>query len=91
MTKCQKDPTCGIFLERGLFKDIKNYIQKCQTHKYKNTSAQYTNTAYNEVPERPKMWYIIEKAIGQGCLLTFTQLYKVLFFFNLPKRYLMKS
>ena len=26
MTKCQKDPICGIFLERGLFIDIKNYI-----------------------------------------------------------------
>ena len=26
MTKCQKDPTCVIFLKRGLFKDIKNYI-----------------------------------------------------------------
>ena len=34
-TKCQKDPTCGIFLKRGLFKDLKNYIPKCQTHKYK--------------------------------------------------------
>ena len=26
MTKCQKDPIHGIFLERGLFIDIKNYI-----------------------------------------------------------------
>ena len=25
-TKCQKDPTCGIFLKRGLFKYIKNDI-----------------------------------------------------------------
>ena len=25
MTKCQIDPTCGIFLKRGLFKGIKNY------------------------------------------------------------------
>ena len=24
MTKCQKDQTSGIFLKRGLFKDIKN-------------------------------------------------------------------
>ena len=24
--KCQKDPTCSIFLKRELFKDIKNYI-----------------------------------------------------------------
>ena len=27
MMRCQKSPTCGIFLKRGLFKDIKNYIQ----------------------------------------------------------------
>ena len=24
--KCQEDPTCGIFLKRGLFKDIENHI-----------------------------------------------------------------
>merc|ERR1711947_10152 len=41
MTKCQKDPTCGIFLKRGLFKDIKNDIPTCLMHKYKNTN---TNT-----------------------------------------------
>merc|ERR1712208_157374 len=40
MTKCQKDPTCGIFLKRGLFKDIKNHIPMCRTHKYKNTNTQ---------------------------------------------------
>ena len=66
MTKCQKDPTCGIFLKRGLFKDIKNYIPTCRTHKYKNTNTKYTNTAYDKVPERPNMWYIFEKRIGQG-------------------------
>ena len=43
-TKCQKDPTCGIFLKRGLFKDLKNYIPKCQTHKYK--IHKYTNTNF---------------------------------------------
>ena len=59
MTKCQKDTTCGIFLKRGLFKDIKNDIPMCRTHKY-------TNTAYDEVPERPNMWYIFEKRIVQG-------------------------
>ena len=37
MIKCQKDPTCSIFLKRGLFKDIKNDISMCQTCKYKNT------------------------------------------------------
>merc|ERR1712055_541711 len=40
MTKCQKDTTCGIFLKRGLFKDIKNDIPMCRTHKYKNTKTQ---------------------------------------------------
>ena len=44
MAKCQKDPTCGIFMKRGLFKDIKNYIPMCRTHKYKNTNTEYTNT-----------------------------------------------
>ena len=47
MTKCQKDPTCGIFLNRGLFKDIKNYIPMCRTQKYQNTKiqcAERTNT-----------------------------------------------
>ena len=44
MTKCQKDPTCGIFLKRGLFKDMKNNIPMCQTRKYKNTNTKYTNS-----------------------------------------------
>ena len=44
MTKCQKDPTCGIFLKRGLFKDIKNDIPMGQTCNYKNTNTKYTNT-----------------------------------------------
>ena len=38
--KCQKDPACGIFLKRGLFKDIKNDIPTCRTRKYKNTNTQ---------------------------------------------------
>ena len=69
MAKCQKDPTCGIFLKRGLFKGIKNYIPICRTRKYTNTNTEihkYTNTAYDEVPERPNMWYIFEKRIVQG-------------------------
>ena len=82
MAKCQKDPTCGIFLKRGLFKGIKNYIPICQTRKYTNTNAQiqmhrYTNTAYHKVPERPIIWYIFGKAIVQGCVLSLAQLYKV--------------
>ena len=35
MTKYQKDPLCSIFLKRGLFKDIKNYIPMCQMRKCK--------------------------------------------------------
>ena len=35
MTKCEKNPTCGIFLKRGLFKDIKNDISMFQKRKYK--------------------------------------------------------
>ena len=50
MAKCQKDPTCGIFLKRGLFKGIKNDNPRCQTRKYKNTNTKYTNTSYGEVP-----------------------------------------
>ena len=64
MTKFQKDPTYAKFFKRGLFKDIKNDISMCQTRKYKNTNMQihkYTNTAYDEVPERPKMCHIFEK------------------------------
>ena len=37
--------------------------------KYTNTHIQitkYTNTAYDKVPERPKMGYIFEKRIVQG-------------------------
>ena len=47
MTKCQIDPTCGIFLKRGLFRGIKNDIHTCQMRKYKNPITQkhkYTNT-----------------------------------------------
>ena len=65
MTKYQKDPTCGIFLKRGLLNGIKNYIPMCQNRKYTNTNTKYTNTAYDEVPERPNMWYISEKKIVQ--------------------------
>ena len=45
MAKCQKDPICGKFLKRGLFKDMKNDIPMCQTHKYKkNQVHKYTNS-----------------------------------------------
>ena len=74
MIKCQKHPTCGIFLKIGLFKDIKNSISMCQTCKYKNTNIQihkYTNTAYDEAPERPNMWHVFEKRIVQGSKIIF--------------------
>ena len=47
MTNCQKNPPCGIFLKRGLFKDVQNDIPMCQKRKYKNTNTQrhkYTHT-----------------------------------------------
>ena len=69
MGQNQLHPACGIFLKRGLFKDIKNVISICLTCKYKNTNTQihkYTNTAYDEVLERPNMWYIFEKRIVQA-------------------------
>ena len=34
-------------------------MQNKQIHKY-------TNTTYDEVPERPNMWYVFEKGIVQG-------------------------
>ena len=67
MTKCQKDPTCGIFLKRGLFKDIKNYIPMCQMRKSKIKCQK--DPIY--------VWYMFEKAIVQGYLLSLAQLYKV--------------
>ena len=66
---CQKDPICGIFLKRGLFKDNKNHIPLCQICKYKNTNTQirkYTNTVNDKVPQRPNMWYIFERRFLQG-------------------------
>ena len=47
---CQKDPTYGIFLKRGLFKDIKNDIPVCQTHKYTNTNTQIHMTKCQKDP-----------------------------------------
>merc|ERR1712055_860318 len=54
MTKCQKDPTCGIFLKRGLFKDIKNDIPMCQTCKYKIHIHKYTNTQIRHMTKYEK-------------------------------------
>merc|ERR1711989_158322 len=54
ITKCHKYPTCGIFLKRGLFKDIKNYFLTCQMHKYKNTITKYTNTQIQHTTKSQK-------------------------------------
>ena len=66
LQSARKKPPCGIFLKRGLFKDVKNDIPMCQKRKYKYPNTQthkYTNTAYDKVPEKPTMWYIFEKRI----------------------------
>ena len=42
-----------------IFPCVKLASTQIQIHKY-------TNTAYDEVPERPNMWYISEKKIVQG-------------------------
>ena len=54
MTKCQKAPTCGIFLKRGMFKDIKYYFPTFRTHKYKNTNTKYTNTQIQHITKCEK-------------------------------------
>ena len=57
ITKCQKDPPCGIFLKRGLFKDVKNDIPMCQKRKYKNTNTQmhkHTNTQIQHITKCQK-------------------------------------
>ena len=48
-----------------IFPCVKSANTKIQIHKYTNT--QYTNTAYDKVPERPNMWYVLEMRIVQGC------------------------
>ena len=42
--------------------------------KIKMNSLKYTNTAYDEVPKRPNMWYIFEKRIVQGYQKLYTGL-----------------
>ena len=54
MTKCQRDPTSGIFLKRRLFKDIKNYIAICQTPKFKNMILDYTKYTNTQIQHMPK-------------------------------------
>ena len=45
------------------------HVSNMQIQKYKYSNSQihkYTNTAYDEVPERPNMCHIFEKRIVQG-------------------------
>ena len=63
ITKCQKDPTCGKFLKRGLFKDLKIMFPCAERTNTKIQIQKYANTVYDEVAERPNMWYIFEKRI----------------------------
>ena len=56
-------------MKRGFCKDIKSGIPMRQKRKYKNTNTQrhkYTNTANDELLERPNMICIYEKRIVQG-------------------------
>ena len=65
-----------VLLSLGTGIDAANTQVECRklhkyTHTYTNTSTQVqiykcTNTAYDQVPERPNMWYIFEKRIVQG-------------------------
>ena len=63
------DHTNHIFSEGSWPKDILTDIPKCFIQKYTNTNTQihkYTNIVYDEVPERPNMWYIFGKRIVLG-------------------------
>ena len=58
MAKCQEDQTFSIYLR------ISKIIVPCVKHaitKIQIQNTQCTNTSYDEVPERPSMWYIYEK------------------------------
>ena len=62
MTKCQKDPTCGIFLKRGLFKGIKNDTLMCQTCKYTNTQIQHMTKCQKD----PTCSIFLKKGLFKG-------------------------
>ena len=53
-----------------IFPCVKRANTKNTNTKFTNTAYykihKYTNTAYDEMPERPNMWYIFEKRIFQG-------------------------
>ena len=46
--------------------------------KYKYTNTKYTSTAYDEVPERPSMWFVFENRFVQGYKKLFSCLSDVL-------------
>ena len=61
------DHTNHTFSESSWSRDIKTDISKCLMHKYTNTNTQiHKYSIYDEVPERPNMWYIFQKRIVQG-------------------------
>merc|ERR1711954_594843 len=86
MTKCQKDPTCGIFLKRGLLKDVTNYIPTCPTHKYKNTKTEIQHMT--KCQKNPICGIFLKRGMFKGIKnhiaiqhklkhLSFAQLYEV--------------
>jgi len=51
------------------YQKLCSHVSKVQIQKYNYTNTQThkdTNTAYDEVPEKPNKWYIFEKRIVQG-------------------------
>ena len=70
--KVPEKPTMWYIFEKRIvqvYQKLYSHVSKAQIQKYKYKNAQthkYTNTAYDEVPEKPNMWYIFEKRIVQG-------------------------
>merc|ERR1712198_383625 len=64
MTKCHIDPTCGIFLKRGLFRGIKNDIHMGQTRKYKNTNTQIQHMM--KFPKCPICGIFLKRGLFKG-------------------------
>ena len=56
---------CYIFEKEMVrpYEDLKNNVPMSLTCKYTIQIHKYTSTAYDQVPERPNMWYIFEKKI----------------------------
>ena len=70
--KVPERPNMWHIFEKGIVQRYRIWyfhVSNMQIQKYKYTNTQihkYTNTAYDEVPERPNMWHIFEKRIVQG-------------------------